>query len=134
MLQILSNLFAKTPLSESFDTPGVELPTGSNEPLTLGNDKELALDEPMSEKCDLRIQGMTCGACVEVCTIAQFIYCSSLLTSSQSIEGVLREQPGIHSIKVALLAERGVVEFDPATWSVEKIVEVRLLDSNTIMC
>lgn len=48
---------------------------------------------------------MTCGACVE------------------AIEGMLRPQDGIHSIKVALLAERGVVEFDPKIWNVDKIVE-----------
>jgi Cu+-exporting ATPase len=47
---------------------------------------------------------MTCGSCVE------------------SIEGMLRSQPGIHSIKVALLAERGVVEFDPQQWNTEKLV------------
>lgn len=57
------------------------------------------------EKCDLRIEGMTCGACVE------------------SIEGMLRGQDGIHSIKVALLAERGVIEYDPSIWTVEKLVE-----------
>lgn len=37
---------------------------------------------------------------------------------------MLRTQPGIHSVKVALLAERGVVEYDPSVWTVEKIVEV----------
>lgn len=45
----------------------------------------------------------------------------------QAIEGMLREQPGIHSIKVALLAERGVVEYDPKTWDAEKIISVRCL-------
>ncbi|PPQ98941.1 hypothetical protein CVT24_003568 [Panaeolus cyanescens] len=58
-----------------------------------------------AEKCELRVEGMTCGACVE------------------AIEGMLREQKGIHSIKVALLAERAVVEYDPQHWTVEKIVE-----------
>lgn len=29
-------------------------------------DKELAVDPPAIEKCELRIEGMTCGACVEV--------------------------------------------------------------------
>ncbi|KAF8266836.1 hypothetical protein EI94DRAFT_1701476 [Lactarius quietus] len=38
-------------------------------------------------------RGMTCGDCVE------------------SIEGMLKSQPGIHSVKVAVLAEGGV-EFD----------------------
>lgn len=67
-------------------------------------DKELALDPPSLEKCELRIEGMTCGACVE------------------SIEGMLRPQDGIKSIKVALLAERGVVEYDPALWNPDKII------------
>ncbi|KAG6845510.1 hypothetical protein H0H87_008407 [Tephrocybe sp. NHM501043] len=66
--------------------------------------KEDALDEPLAEKCELRIEGMTCGSCVE------------------AIEGMLREQKGIHSVKVALLAERGVIEYDPAHWTVDKLV------------
>ncbi|KAJ7898446.1 E1-E2 ATPase-domain-containing protein [Mycena leptocephala] len=62
------------------------------------------MDKSTSEKCDLRIEGMTCGSCVE------------------AIEGMLREQPGIQSVKVALLAERGVVEYDPNSWDPEKII------------
>jgi Cu+-exporting ATPase len=62
------------------------------------------VDDSGLGKCELRIEGMTCGACVE------------------SIEGMLRSQAGIHSIKVALLAERGVVEYDPFVWTPEKIV------------
>jgi len=38
---------------------------------------------------------------------------------------MLRNQAGILSIKVALLAERGVVEYDTNVWTTEKIVEVR---------
>ena len=37
---------------------------------------------------------------------------------------MLRSQPGIHSVKVALLAERGVVEFDPNQWTTEKVINV----------
>jgi Cu+-exporting ATPase len=37
---------------------------------------------------------------------------------------MLREQPGVHSIKVALLAERGVIEYDPSVWDTDKLVEV----------
>ena len=37
---------------------------------------------------------------------------------------MLRTQPGIHSIKVALLAERGVVEYDPNVWDADKIINV----------
>ncbi|TFY54275.1 hypothetical protein EVG20_g9770, partial [Dentipellis fragilis] len=83
-------------------TGKVGLPSTEDEPLTakpltakLGSE---------TEKCELRIEGMTCGACVE------------------SIEGMLREQPGIQSIKVALLAERGVVEYDPNVWDPDKII------------
>ena len=46
--------------------------------------------------------------------------------AGQSIEGMLRSQTGIHSIKVALLAERGVVEYDPNVWDADKIVSVSL--------
>lgn len=89
--------------TSSFRVPGVELPLGSEEPLMNG-DKELALDETAKDKCELRITGMTCGACVE------------------AIEGMLRGQEGIHSVKVALLAERGTVEYDPEKWNDEKII------------
>lgn len=37
---------------------------------------------------------------------------------------MLRDQKGIHSIKVALLAERAVVEYDPALWTADKLVNV----------
>lgn len=53
-----------------------------------------------------KVKGMTCGACVA------------------SIETMLGQQKGIHSVNVALLAERAVVEYDPdAGWTPEKIVE-----------
>lgn len=44
--------------------------------------------------------------------------------NSQSIEGMLRTQPGIYSVKVALLAERGSVEYDPNVWDSDKIINV----------
>lgn len=47
-----------------------------------------------------------------------------VLIFEKSIEGMLRSQPGIHSVKVALLAERGVVEYDPSMWTAEKVAEV----------
>ncbi|KAE8191560.1 hypothetical protein CF336_g4811 [Tilletia laevis] len=49
------------------------------------------------------VGGMTCGACVE------------------SIEKMLRTQPGILAVSVALLAEKAVVHFDPATWTPAQI-------------
>lgn len=52
----------------------------------------------------LRITGMTCGACVE------------------SIESMLRKQPGIHSVSVALLAETAVIEYVPSQWSTDKLI------------
>lgn len=54
-----NNLLAKTPLSATFGQK-VSLPEAVDEPLMKG-DSSVA-----SEKCELRIEGMTCGACVEV--------------------------------------------------------------------
>jgi Cu+-exporting ATPase len=34
---------------------------------------------------------------------------------------MMRDQEGIHSIKVALLAERAAIEFDPLIWTIEKL-------------
>ncbi|KAG9048005.1 hypothetical protein FS837_000959 [Tulasnella sp. UAMH 9824] len=99
----------KTPLSAAFSalwskasssTAKAFLP-GEDTALTAGMDSKF----PSSiEKCELRIEGMTCGACVE------------------AIESQMRTQPGIHSIKVALLAERAVIEYDPDQWTTEKLV------------
>jgi Cu+-exporting ATPase len=95
---VFTNILAKTPLSASFGK--VLLPSSDNEPLVTGKD-----GGNISEKCELRIEGMTCGSCVE------------------AIEGMLRGQSGIHSIKVALLAERGVIEYDPIIWDTDKLIE-----------
>ncbi|KAF8141548.1 copper P-type ATPase CtaA [Boletus edulis] len=70
-----------------------------NEPLLASS-----LHEGKRDQCELRIEGMTCSSCVA------------------SIEGVLRTQPGIYSVKVALLAERGVIEYDPTSWTTDKII------------
>ena len=52
-----------------------------------------------------QIGGMTCGACVE------------------TIERMIRSQPGIESISVALLAEKATVTFDDSIWTPAKIAE-----------
>src|ERR1700735_1145751 len=56
---VFTNILAKTPLSASFGK--VLLPSSDNEPLVTGKD-----GGNISEKCELRIEGMTCGSCVEV--------------------------------------------------------------------
>jgi P-type Cu+ transporter len=48
---VFSNLLSKSPLGGS-----VELPQAEDEPLT----------KALSDTCELRIEGMTCSACVEV--------------------------------------------------------------------
>ncbi|KAG1808708.1 E1-E2 ATPase-domain-containing protein [Suillus subaureus] len=93
---IVSSVLERTKLAA---LGNVELPLIDDEPLAVTE-----VDDSGLGKCELRIEGMTCGACVE------------------SIEGMLRSQAGIHSIKVALLAERGVVEYDPSVWTPERIV------------
>lgn len=55
-----TNLIARTPLSAAF---------GANVQLPEAEDKSLIAETKEHgeiEKCDLRIEGMTCGACVEV--------------------------------------------------------------------
>lgn len=37
---------------------------------------------------------------------------------------MLKSQEGIHSVTVALLAERGVVHYDPYAWTADKIIGV----------
>ncbi|KAF8966249.1 Cu-transporting P-type ATPase [Flammula alnicola] len=100
-----SFLWQKSPLSASFAqiSPSF-LPMSSSQPLLQDADldtKHALL--PRSERCELRVEGMTCGSCVE------------------SIEGMLRDQKGIHSIKVALLTERAVVDYDPELWTAAKL-------------
>ncbi|GJJ11151.1 hypothetical protein Clacol_005382 [Clathrus columnatus] len=85
--------------------PSTSMWSSNKDPVTSTDDLSASLLNTDFKKCDLRIEGMTCGACVE------------------SIESMLRNQPGIRSVKVALLAERGVVEYDPQLWTVEKVVE-----------
>lgn len=70
--------------------------------------------EPVVERVEVRIEGMTCGACVA------------------SIEGCMTKLPGIVSVKIALLAERGIVEYDPSwkaedgvKWDHARVLEVR---------
>lgn len=61
MSKLLSELWASTPLSSTFRSKGVELPMDSESSALM--DKS----ESTPAKCDLRIEGMTCGSCVEVC-------------------------------------------------------------------
>lgn len=60
---VFTNLMSKTPLTASFGKVG--LPTVEDEPLVTGKE-----GGSMSEKCELRIEGMTCGSCVEVSACA----------------------------------------------------------------
>ncbi|WVW79360.1 hypothetical protein I302_101328 [Kwoniella bestiolae CBS 10118] len=101
----LLNTFAsviQTPITSIFTSPRI------SQGITLGNEEEgklgesstsaasgvLSKDAPEGYKrVELRVGGMTCGACVA------------------SIESQLK-QPGIHSVQISLLAERGVVEYD----------------------
>jgi Cu+-exporting ATPase len=55
----------------------------------------LAADDESRQRVELRIGGMTCGACVA------------------AIEGQISGLDGILSVQVSLLAERAVIEYDP---------------------
>jgi hypothetical protein len=58
IVEAFNNILGKTPLSSSF--PKVGLPLEEDEPLVGSKPSEECA------KCELRIEGMTCGACVEV--------------------------------------------------------------------
>ncbi|EGF99068.1 uncharacterized protein MELLADRAFT_40440 [Melampsora larici-populina 98AG31] len=53
----------------------------------------------------LNLIGMTCGACVS------------------AIESNLSNKPGIHSISVALLAEKAIINYDSTLWSSQSLIE-----------
>ncbi|KAK4685073.1 P-type Cu+ transporter, partial [Tremellales sp. Uapishka_1] len=77
-----------SPISALF-TPRIELKPGESSS-SAGYTKEAP---PGLKRVELRVGGMTCGACVA------------------AIEGQLK-QPGIASVQISLLAERGVVEYE----------------------
>lgn len=66
----------KTPLSAVFNAIKSPLSAAMRDdvferaPLAKGNS---AFDDQQSEKVEFRIEGMTCGACVEVCTNNFFV-------------------------------------------------------------
>lgn len=102
MTSYISNLWSKSPLSASLGQHAVLLPLDNDDP-GVGTSKDSTYT-PQSQTCELRIESMTCGSCVE------------------AIEGMLRDQEGIHSVKVALLAERGVIQYDPKVWTEDKLI------------
>ena len=59
MATFISNLLGTNP-SQAQAAGKLELPLSEEEPLAASP------MGPLSEKCELRIEGMTCGACVEV--------------------------------------------------------------------
>ena len=61
--------------------------------------------EPTLATATFQVGGMTCGACVE------------------TIERMIRNQPGIQSISVALLSEKATVTYDESVWTPDKVVE-----------
>ncbi|PPQ68396.1 hypothetical protein CVT26_006068 [Gymnopilus dilepis] len=101
MASLINDLasWARSPISSSFASSSATYLPASSSSEKIMDEKE----PPRSEKCELRVEGMTCGSCVE------------------AIEGALRDQEGIHSIKVALLAERAAIEYDPSLWNVDKL-------------
>jgi hypothetical protein len=48
------------------DVPHYDMDPPLNQPLLQGDTKETINQLPRSEQCEFRVQGMTCGACVEV--------------------------------------------------------------------
>ncbi|KAG9104395.1 hypothetical protein FRC06_002949 [Ceratobasidium sp. 370] len=95
------------PLSAALSAIFPRSPFSSRMKLDKEADALLASKEGNSElvRSEFRVEGMTCGACVK------------------AIEDGIRPLPGIHSVQVALVAERAVVEYDPVLWDDDKIAE-----------
>ena len=125
MTSYISNLWSKSPLGASLGQHAVLLPLDNDDP-EVGAFKE-SIYIPQSQTCELRIESMTCGSCVEVC-LAVLLSCTSTFPDVciKAIEGMLRDQEGIHSVKVALLAERGIIQYDPKVWTEDKLINVCL--------
>ena len=123
MTSYISNLWSKSPLGASFGQHAVLLPL-DNDDSEVGAFKESTYT-PQSQTCELRIESMTCGSCVEVC-LAIILHFNFPDVCIKAIEGMLRDQEGIHSVKVALLAERGIIQYDPKVWTEDKLINVCL--------
>ncbi|KAG8724051.1 hypothetical protein FRC09_000652 [Ceratobasidium sp. 395] len=95
------------PLSAALSAIFPRSPFSSRMKLDKEADALLAGKEGSSEavKSEFRVEGMTCGSCVK------------------AIEDGIRPLPGIHSIQVALVAERAVIEYDPVLWDDDKLAE-----------
>jgi len=62
MVSLFKHVWIRSPSS---DTPLYDVNPSLNQPL-MEADEKVVHDLLQYEKCELRIQGMTCGACVEV--------------------------------------------------------------------
>ncbi|KAL7858572.1 hypothetical protein AOLI_G00186740 [Acnodon oligacanthus] len=69
------------------------------------SDSELATDSRVSSKCFIQIGGMTCASCVA------------------NIERNLKNEPGIHSVLVALMAGKAEVRYNPSVIDPLRIAE-----------
>ncbi|WVR09060.1 hypothetical protein IAU60_006121 [Kwoniella sp. DSM 27419] len=89
----ITNIFTSPRITQGITLDGVPEEGKFGESSSAGSALLSKEAPPGLRRVELRVGGMTCGACVA------------------SIEGQLK-QPGIHSIQISLLAERGVVEYD----------------------
>ncbi|XP_030636950.1 copper-transporting ATPase 2 isoform X2 [Chanos chanos] len=86
----------------------VTLPGGTSElsrPLLRTGDPVNGQSSIPIQTVEIKILGMTCNSCV------------------QSIEGMISQKPGVHSIKVSLKEEKGTVTYNPSLTSPEGIRE-----------
>ncbi|KMU89477.1 copper-transporting ATPase 2 [Coccidioides immitis H538.4] len=76
----------------------IGISTTSNEPSSK--------DQSAQINTTIAIEGMTCGAC------------------TSAVENALKDQPGLLSFNISLLAERGVVLHEPSVLPASKVVEL----------
>lgn len=77
------------------------------------------------ENCTLKVEGMTCSSCVQVCHLILFIVSlyADFLTL-QSIESYIGKLQGVESIQVALLSEKATINYIKDYWDPEKLANV----------
>ena len=85
----VTNIITKTPLSSTFGVVG--LPTEQDEPL-LTSERVSCL-----EKCEVRIEGMTCGSCVEVSQLLDNRYVVPITLPFRAGNRRYASWPGWHS-------------------------------------
>lgn len=70
-MSFLNNILARSPLSASFSQSPTAFTSSSSSKALMGDSEKELPHVDQSEKCELRVEGMTCGSCVEVFLVSK---------------------------------------------------------------